>query len=67
MTYNVSWQAEQALHAWSAMDDAELLTLLDEGVPMNLIAETLMRTRASLAERVLVLIEEGCLAVEVLV
>ena len=34
---------------------------------MNLIGETLMRSRASLAERVLVLIEEGFLEVEVLI
>ena len=58
--------AEQALHAWSDMDDAMLLGLLDEQVPMDRIGETLMRSRASLAERVLVLIEEGFLSVEVL-
>ena len=64
-TYKISWQAEQALHAWSAMDDAVLLGLLDEKVPMDRIGETMMRSRASLAERVLVLIEEGFLTVEV--
>ena len=66
VAYNLSWQAEQALHAWSDMDDAMLLGLLDEQVPMDRIGETLMRSRASLAERVLVLIEEGFLSVEVL-
>ena len=66
-TYKISWQAEQALHAWSPMHDAELLGLLEEKVPMNRICETMMRSRASLAERVLVLIEEGFLDVEVLV
>ena len=66
-TYKISWQAEQALHAWSDNDDAGLLTLLEQRVPMNLIGETLMRSRASLAERVLVLIEEGFLEVEVLI
>ena len=66
VAYNLSWQAEQALHAWSDMDDAVLLGLLDEQVPMDRIGETLMRSRASLAERVLVLIEEGFLGVEVL-
>ncbi|MGB0378654.1 MAG: hypothetical protein ACPGGE_07495 [Poseidonia sp.] len=65
--YKISWQAEQALHAWSDNDDAGLLTLLEQRVPMNLIGETLMRSRASLAERVLVLIEEGFLEVEVLI
>ena len=65
-TYEISWQAEQALHAWSDMDDAMLLGLLEEQVPMDRIGETMMRSRASLAERVLVLIEEGFLSVEVL-
>ena len=64
-TYKISWQAEQALHAWSDMDDAMLLGLLEEQVPMDRIGETMMRSRASLAERVLVLIEEGFLSVEV--
>ena len=67
VTYDLSWQAEQALHAWSPMHDAELLGLLEEKMPMNRICETMMRSRASLAERVLVLIEEGFLDVEVLV
>ncbi len=67
MTYDLTWQAEQGLHAWSDNDDAGLLTLLEQRVPMNLIGETLMRSRASLAERVLVLIEEGFLEVEVLI
>ena len=67
VTYELSWQAEQALHAWSDMDDAVLLGLLEEQVPMDRICETMMRSRASLAERVLVLIEEGFLDVEVLV
>ena len=67
VTYDLSWQAEQALHAWSDMDDAVLLGLLEEQVPMDRIGETMMRSRASLAERVLVLIEEGFLGVEVLV
>ena len=66
MTYDLSWQAEQALHVWSAMDDAVLLGLLEDDVPLDLIAEALMRSRASLAERVLVLIEEGFLSVDVL-
>ena len=65
-TYKISWQAEQALHAWSDMDDAMLLGLLDENMPMGRIGETMMRSRVSLAERVLVLIEEGFLSVEVL-
>ena len=65
-TYKISWQAEQALHAWSAMDDAVLLGLLEQKVPMDRIGETMMRSRASLAERMLVLIEEGFLSVEVL-
>ena len=65
-TYKISWQAEQALHAWSPMHDAELLGLLEEKVPMNRICETMMRSRASLAERVLVLIEDGFLDLEVL-
>ncbi|MGB0489811.1 MAG: hypothetical protein ACPGK0_04485 [Candidatus Poseidoniaceae archaeon] len=67
MTYDLTWQAEQALHAWTHNDDAGLLTLLEQRVPMNLIGETLMRSRAALAERVLVLIEEGFLEVEVLI
>ena len=67
VAYNLSWQAEQSLHAWSDMDDAMLLGLLEEQVPMDRIGETLMRSRASLAERVLVLIEQGFLSVEVLV
>ena len=67
MTYDLSWQAEQAFHAWSDMDDVVLLGLLEEKVPMALIGEALMRSRASLAERVLLLIEEGFLGVEVLV
>ena len=67
MTYDLSWQAEQALHAWNNMDDAVLLGLLEEKMPMDRIGETMMRSRASLAERVLVLIEEGFLSVEVLV
>jgi predicted transcriptional regulator len=67
MTYDLSWEAEQALYAWSAMEDAVLLGLLEDDVPVDLIAETLMRSRASLAERMLVLIEEGFLSVEVLV
>ena len=67
VTYDLYWQAEQALHAWSDMDDAVLLGLLEEKVPMALIGEALMRSRASLAERVLLLIEEGFLGVEVLV
>ena len=66
MTYDLSWQAEQALHAWSDMDDAVLLGLLEQKVPMDRIGETMMRSRASLAERMLVLIEEGFLSVEVL-
>tara|TARA_B100000900_G_scaffold360910_1_gene333288 strand:+ start:219 stop:452 length:234 start_codon:yes stop_codon:yes gene_type:complete len=66
-TYKISWQAEQALHAWSDMDDAVLLGLLEEQVPMNRICDIMRRSRASLAERVLVLIEEGFLEVEVLV
>ena len=65
-TYKISWQAEQALHAWSDMDDAVLLGLLEQKVPMDRIGETMMRSRASLAERMLVLIEEGFLSVEVL-
>ena len=65
-TYKISWQAEQALHAWSDMDDAVLLGLLEQKVPMDRIGETMMRSRASVAERVLVLIEEGFLSVEVL-
>ena len=65
-TYKISWQAEQALHAWSPMHDAQLLGLLEQKLPMDRIGETLMRSRASLAERVLVLIEEGFLSVEVL-
>jgi hypothetical protein len=65
-TYEITWQAEQALHAWSPMHDAELLGLLEEKMPMNRICETMMRSRASLAKRVLVLIEEGFLEVEVL-
>lgn len=65
-TYNISWQAEQALHAWSPMHDAQLLGLLEQKVPMDRIGETMMRSRASLAERVLVHIEEGFLSVEVL-
>lgn len=67
MTYDLSWEAEQALYARSAMEDAVLLGLLEDDVPVDLIAETLMRSRASLAERMLVLIEEGFLSVEVLV
>jgi predicted transcriptional regulator len=67
MTYDFSWEAEQALYARSAMEDAVLLGLLEDDVPVDLIAETLMRSRASLAERMLVLIEEGFLSVEVLV
>ena len=66
VAYNLSWQAEQALHAWSPMHDAELLGLLEEKVPMNRICETMMRSRASLAERVLVLIENDFLDLEVL-
>ena len=66
VTYELSWQAEQALHAWSDMDDAVLLGLLEEQVPMDRIGETMMRSRASLAERVLVLIEDGFLDLEVL-
>ena len=66
MTYDLTWDAEQALHAWSDMDDAVLLGLLEQKVPMDRIGETMMRSRASLAERVLVLIEEGFLSVEVL-
>ena len=65
MTYDLTWDAEQVLHACS-MDDVELLGLL-EGVPMDLIAETMLLSRAALAERVLVLIEEGFLGVEVLI
>ena len=65
-TYKISWQAEQALHAWSDMDDAVLLGLLEQKVPMDRIGESMMRSRASLAERMLVLIEEGFLSVEVL-
>ena len=65
-TYKISWQVEQALHAWSDMDDAVLLGLLEQKVPMDRIGETMMRSRASLAERMLVLIEEGFLSVEVL-
>ena len=67
LTYDISWEAEQAFHAWSNMDDVVLLGLLEEKVPMALIGEALMRSRASLAERVLLLIEEGFLGVEVLV
>ena len=67
MTYDLTWQAEQALHAWSDMDDAVLLGLLEEQVPMNRICDIMRRSRASLAERVLVLIEEGFLEVDVLV
>jgi len=66
-TYKISWQAEQALHAWSPMHDAKLLGLLEEKMPMNRICETMMRSRASVAERVLVLIDEGLLGVEVLI
>ena len=66
MTYDLTWDAEQVLHACS-MDDVELLGLLEEGVPMDLIAETMLLSRAALAERVLVLIEEGFLGVEVLI
>lgn len=65
-TYKISWQAEQALHAWSDMDDAVLLGLLEQKLPMDRIGETMMRSRAALAERVLVLIEEGFLSVDVL-
>ena len=67
MTYDLTWDAEQALHAWSSTTDVELLSLLEEDVPMDLIAETLKLSRAALAERVLVLIEEGFLGVEVLI
>ena len=66
MTYDLTWDAERALHACSSMDDAVLLGLLEQKVPMDRIGETMMRSRASLAERVLVLIEEGFLSVEVL-
>ena len=67
MTYDLTWDAEQAFHAWSDMDDVVLLGLLEEGVPMDCIGETMMRSRAALAERVLVLIEEGFLDLEVLI
>lgn len=67
MTYDLTWDAEQALHPCSSMDDAMLLGLLEDDVPMDLIAETMLLSRAALAERVLVLIEEGFLGVEVLI
>jgi len=66
-TYKISWQAEQALHAWSHMDDAVLLGHVAENMPMNRICESMMRSRASVAERVLVLIEQGFLSLEVLI